>query len=105
ALRLEDLTLALVRLAQLFVTRRGVGEQDVVERRGGGRERRDRVLALARARQAEQAARDALQVARALGGGAVDQERTLPRDAEPDRVVLLDVADVVERRAEVVLAQ
>src|SRR5262249_39745261 len=40
-------------------------------------------------------------VPRTLAGRTVDEERTTPHDAEPDRVVLLDVPRVVERHAEV----
>src|SRR5690606_20137740 len=46
---------------------------------------------------------DALDVARALGGRAVDEEGATAADGEPDGVVVVDVAEVVEVDAQVAL--
>src|SRR5262249_34396977 len=80
AARLIDVALTLVRATELFVRGAAVGEQDVVEARlrRGERERRfllglDAVLA-----EGEHAARDALDVARALARRTVDEERAAP---------------------------
>ena len=93
-----DLALALVRPSDLFVARRAGHAEDGVERRLVHGDRRRGPLDLRR-RQREDAARDALDVPRALAGGAVDEQRLVAPDGEPDRVVALDVSELVERDA------
>src|SRR5258705_270528 len=66
--------------------------------RAGGEEL-GRARAL-RGEEREDAARDALDVAGALRGGAVDEERLAAAHGEPHGVVVFDVAEVIDVHAE-----
>ena len=105
----EDVPLALVGAADLVVRRRARHAERLVERGrplrapvGGGRRSGEQLggAGALRGEEREDAAGHALEVARALGGGAVDEQRLAAAHREPDGVVVLDLPEVVERHAE-----
>src|SRR5262249_12955906 len=84
AARRVDLALALVRAADLLVARRARDAEDGVERRLlGGDGGRRRALTGLRGGEGQDAPRDALHVARALAGRAVDEQRFVAPDGDP----------------------